>query len=374
MGDIDQYLATKEPEYQLSQLAIQNKDYIENKEDTFTLHSEYAQLLVAIGRQKDAAEYFKTALEVMEESKYDQFWSSSYCSVGGQYACVLEYIGQINEAAEMYQAIMAINPNGLYIGDCAVFTHRKLKDYDKAEELYIKALQLHPSQSSIHLKYAGFLRHIRRNVAEAEKYYINAVEANPHNGDALGNYASFLHGVYSRIDQAEIYYVRAVEADDSNTNNLCNFGLFLSEERQSYENAEKMYKRALSTNPTHANTLYNYAVMLDTHLNEKERAEVLYRSCLAVQKRHAFALYNLAVLLEERYCRERTTGGDSKEKVATDKQKEEVCTFYRKAVEADPRDAVAMADYGRFLKTHMNDPENAEPIILAAAKLKGDSA
>ena len=30
------------------------------------------------------------------------------------------------------------------------------------------------------------------------------------------------------------------------------------------------------------------------------------------------------MLLEERYCRERTTGGDSKEKVATDKQKEEV--------------------------------------------------
>jgi len=131
--------------------------------------------------------------------------------------------------------------------------------------MYTKALELFPQHSSINLKYAGFLRHTRRDIPGAEKYYLKAVEASPTNSDALGSYASFMHGVHNNIKEAEKYYQKAVEADDMHTNNLCNYGLFLryapalvtwkqwfevnlnmhfvvhSEEKKNYELAEKMY-------------------------------------------------------------------------------------------------------------------------------------
>ncbi len=88
-------------------------------------------------------------------------------------------------------------------------------------------MSLFPSHSSIHLKYAGFLRHVRKNVTKAEEQYKRAIEVNPMNADAIGNYASFLHGVHRNIADAEISYRRAVELDDSHANNLCNYGLFL---------------------------------------------------------------------------------------------------------------------------------------------------
>lgn len=92
---------------------------------------------------------------------------------------------------------------------------------------YVKALELYPQHSSIHLKYAGFLRHSRRDVSGAEKHYLRAVETSPSNSDALGSYASFMHGVHNNLKEAEKYYKKAVEADFTHTNNLCNYGLFL---------------------------------------------------------------------------------------------------------------------------------------------------
>jgi tetratricopeptide (TPR) repeat protein len=110
---------------------------------------------------------------------------------------------------------------------------------------YKKGIELYPDHSSIYLKYAGFLRHVRRNINAAEDYYKLAAAlcddgSQPKSSsgitfkgygsnaaDAFGSYASFLHGVHHKIDQAEYYYKKAVEADETHANNLCNYGLFL---------------------------------------------------------------------------------------------------------------------------------------------------
>jgi Tfp pilus assembly protein PilF len=93
--------------------------------------------------------------------------------------------------------------------------------------MYQAAIQYFPTDSSIHLKYAGFLRHVRKNIDGAEKEYLAAIAENSKNADALGNYASFLHGVRRNSADAEKFYKMAVELDDSHANNLCNYGLFL---------------------------------------------------------------------------------------------------------------------------------------------------
>lgn len=146
-----------------------------------------------------------------------------------------------------------------------------------------------------------------------------------------------------RIDE------KAVALDPLHANNHCNFGLFLSEEKNNFEVAEKMYQKALYIAPKHCNSLYNYAVMLDTHCQRKVEAETLYRQAIDVDKRHAFALYNLAVLLEEIALdrempyQEEETGADR----PFPSSRHEISDLYRRAMEADQRDATAMADYGR---------------------------
>lgn len=123
-------------------------------------------------------------------------------------------------------------------------------------------------------------------------------------------------------------------------------------------------------NPKHANTLYNYAVMLDTHLKRKEEAEAIYRSCLQCEPKHAFALYNLAVLLEERLFSSAHSASTSNAALKQLQQrKEEVGQLYKKAVEADPRDASTLADYGRFLLVRMDEAVKGRQALQAALKM-----
>ena len=69
--------------------------------------------------------------------------------------------------------------------------------------LYKRSIELYPDQSLILLKYAGFLRHARKDPVQAETYYERACSSNPKNSDALGNYASYLHGTSEKLDLCE---------------------------------------------------------------------------------------------------------------------------------------------------------------------------
>lgn len=132
----------------------------------------------------------------------------------------------VAECEKVYEELNHLRPSGTHIGDCAFFLHRRKRDYDHAELYYKKSLQLF-GHSSIHLKYAGFLRHVRKDLAAAEEHYRASVTSNPRNPDAMGSLASFLHGVHHRNDEAEELYKAAADLDDTHANNLCNFGLFL---------------------------------------------------------------------------------------------------------------------------------------------------
>lgn len=80
---------------------------------------------------------------------------------------------------------------------------------------FIKALTLFPKHASIHLKYAGFLRHVRKDIPRATAHYQEATEANPQYADALGSYASFLHGTGGGDKgQTESLYQRAIEVSE----------------------------------------------------------------------------------------------------------------------------------------------------------------
>ena len=61
--------------------------------------------------------------------------------------------------------------------------------------------------------YAQFLETVRRDYDRAEEMYKRAVEADPNNARGLRKYAHFLQYVRHNYDRAEEMYKRAVEAD-----------------------------------------------------------------------------------------------------------------------------------------------------------------
>jgi tetratricopeptide (TPR) repeat protein len=386
---------------------------IDQQPEEFRRLGQTAELLVAQYRHGESLKLFESAIELVDTARLEspEVYNPYHEHLLRAYAATLDFVGDIPAVEGIFHKLMDVYPHGQYLGEYAVFMHRRKRDFVKAEELYKSALQYWPDDSSIHLKYAGFLRHIRRDLEGAEAEYKLAINTNPKNPDAVGSYASYLHGVKRNVHMAEITYAKAVEIDPTHANNLCNFGLFLSEEKQDYAKAEVYYKGVLEVTPKHANTLYNYAVMLDSHCGRRDDAESLYERALAVEPRHAFALYNLAVLREEKVMiaeREEAeardapapaaaesnnekgeTAGDgsgggtlvSSKAVAKQKsmlQKTEaekmarrsaVCELYARAFDADPQDATTAADYGRFLYARMDKREEAEIVLFKALAL-----
>lgn len=376
----------------INKLSSNSESQIQNGDQRGALiqQSYMARLLLAQGKYLDALPYFQCAMEgaraLGSSSPENKFlWAGFLCEVGAELASTQDYLGDISSAEEIYQELLTIRPNGTFLGDYAIFLHRRKRDYVQAEAFYTRSLQLHPHQSSIHLKYAGFLRHVKKDLHGADAAYRRAIETNKTNADALGSYASFLHGALGKIELAGEMYEQALKQDTFHANNLCNYGLFLSEERGNYGVAEDLYKRALQHSPKHANTLYNYAVMLDTHCKRKDEAEELYRRCLEVEPRHAFALYNLAVLLDYQVgAKEKADDKalkQSGQKLISDcdkasrlERRAEVASLYERAVDCDPKDPTTTADYGRYLLTKMENVEAAEAMFFKAIQLDSENA
>jgi len=384
-------------------LILNLQQTITDETEEFRKDGMTAQLLMAQNQHLEALPYFERALITLRvvSKKKPNLWKDYYVRVLGAYAMALDFVGQLDAAENIYQECLQVNPAGFYLGEYAVFLHRRKRDFVQAQAYYERSLQLYPNQSSIHLKYAAFMRHVRRDLTVAEHHYKLAIETNTRNPDAIGSYASFLHGVVGDTPLAETYYREAVELDRTHANNLCNFGLFLSEEKKDYKLAEDLYQQVLVHTPRHANTLYNYAVMLDSHLEgRKQDAEEFYRRAIEVEPRHAFALYNLAVLLEDRVMLAETEDARAEDRLKelskeeqmnlaaasaamqeaaavlqTDgaeaagpakppkkgpsatakklKRREDVCILYQRAHESDIEDVTTAADYGRFLVTKM---------------------
>ena len=367
-----------------------------------------AQTYYSEGKYSDSLKLFKSTLSELRQliKSNDGIWDRIYLNCASSYAHNLDLFNKIDEENEIYEELIRYSPTEFYIGEYAIFLHKRKKDYNNSEKYYKLSLELYPYQASIHLKYAIFLRHIRQDITNATIHYQRATELNPNSSETLGNYASFLHSL-KNYTEAKLYYQKANDIDQYNINNLCNYGLLLSEQFNQYSDAEKLYQQALLiSNNQHSNTLYNYAVMLDSHCYRKTEAELLYRKTIELEPRHSYALYNLAVLLEDRQHNNRnkdnndinnipntstpttntnnnkdnkpeTTVNESSPSPSNDTTTssllQEISLFYQRAAENDPDDAVILADYGRFQLIKMNNETIAEIALTRTLVLNKNS-
>ncbi|KAI9157304.1 hypothetical protein LWI28_020204 [Acer negundo] len=93
----------------------------------------------------------------------------------------------------LYQMGLAEEPNNpLLLSNYARFLHLVARDYDRAEELFNRAIQLQAADAEALSGYADFLWIIRKDLWGAEERYQQAMAADPNNPSHASRYASFL--------------------------------------------------------------------------------------------------------------------------------------------------------------------------------------
>ena len=168
-----------------------------------------------------------------------------------------------DRAQDMYERAINADPNHANnLGNYAVFLKNVRRDYDRAQDMYERAINADPNHANTLGNYAVFLKNVRREYDRAQDMYERAIEANPNHANTLGNYATFMWTIRHDYDQAEAMFGRAIDADPNHANTLGSYAIFLKNVRHEYDQAKAMYERAIEANPNHANTLGNYSQLL----------------------------------------------------------------------------------------------------------------
>nr|WP_225587555.1 tetratricopeptide repeat protein [Methylomonas fluvii] len=92
---------------------------------------------------------------------------------------------------------------------------------------------------------------VRKNYDEAERLYRKALELDPNSAKNTGNFAIFIAAIRKDYNEAERLYRKALELDPKNANNAGNFACFKLIQNQLIE-AETLAKQAWQLNAGHA--------------------------------------------------------------------------------------------------------------------------
>jgi tetratricopeptide (TPR) repeat protein len=125
------------------------------------------------------------------------------------FANLLDNTGEYQEALIHRNIVVRMEPAGWSYQGLAN-TLDALKEYDKADAAYAKAISMAPNDSLFWQTWGSCLRHAGRQDKAQEKF-ARAVELNPHNQIALDEWGRSLE-IEQNLDQALDKYRRAVEA------------------------------------------------------------------------------------------------------------------------------------------------------------------
>ena len=263
-----------------------------------------------------------------------------------------------DRAEEIYEKAIKAGLNDVIIlSSYAIFLTDIRRDHDRAEELYKKAIKADPNNAITLGNYASFLKNIRRDHDRAEELYKKAITINPNNANTLGNYANFLKNIRRDHNQAEELYKKAIKAGPNDAITLGNYAIFLTDIRCDHDRAEKLYKRALAIDPNNANILDSYAVFLKNIRQKYDRAEELYKKAITIDPNNANTLGNYAIFLT--HIRHNYNRAEK---------------LYKKAIKADPNNANTLGGYANFLTGIRHNHDRAEKLYEQAIKADPNNA
>jgi tetratricopeptide (TPR) repeat protein len=195
----------------------------------------------------------KAAAHLSEKARKNDWWS---------WQLMIDGTEDNDEKERIYTEGIEKTAHPYLISNYAIFLKDIRKDFDKAEQYYLKTLEAEPDDANFIGNYAMFIDDVRKDFDQAEQHYLKALEAEPDNAMNNGNYAAFLKFVRKDFEKAEQHYLKALEAEPDHSNNNGNYAVFLKDVRKDFDKAEQHYLKALEAEPDDADFNGNYAQML----------------------------------------------------------------------------------------------------------------
>lgn len=187
---------------------------------------------------------------------------------------------KINDAIKL---LVSSTKNSKHILASIGILYQELKEYEKAEEYYLKALE--GGENHV-LNGLGSVYFKQEKYKKAEECYLKAIENG--NDDALFNLAN-LYSEQKEYEKTEEYYLKSIESGRNVA--FKNLGMLYFEQKE-YKKAEEYYLKAIASGNEGA--LFNLGILYN-ELKEYEKAEEYYLKSIEVGKNNAslnlFLLY-----------------------------------------------------------------------------------
>src|SRR3974390_307915 len=259
--------------------------------------------------------------------------------------------GQLNEAEQLCQRIIAIKRNFFDALHLVAVVQSRLGKKDEALASYDRALKVRPDYAEA-LSNRGLTLQELKRFEEALASYERALKVRPDYAEALSNRGNTLNEL-NRFEEALASYDGALKVRPDLAEALFNRGVTLGELKR-FEEALASYDRALKVRPDYAEALSNRGVTLQ-ELKRFEEALASYDRALKVRPDFADALSNRGVTLQDL------------------KRFEEALASYDRALKVRPDYAEALSSRGVTLR-ELNRFEEALTSYDSALKVRPDFA
>jgi tetratricopeptide (TPR) repeat protein len=198
--------------------------------------------------------------------------------------------GRLQQAAELYQQILAEHPNHADSLHLLGLVAYKTGHMDEAAGLIADAIQQNPTRAPYRFN-LGVVLQKQGKLDEAAEAYGRAVKLNPSYVEALSNLGNVLLE-QGKLDQAAAAYRQALQLNPSSAEAHNNLGVALKELGR-FEEAVAAYRQALKLNPQHVEAQNNLGVALRDQ-DRLEEAVAAFTQTLALRPGYVKAYYDRA--------------------------------------------------------------------------------
>jgi len=225
-------------------------------------------------------------------------------------------VAQDYDGAEvLYKRVLALDPNHVdtlcnyallieFTQDEHADQKTAAAELEHAEALYRHAAFLEPNRTDVLYQHALFLKNVRGDYDGAEQLMLRVLELDPLDATAMCNYALLLHHVRKDAPAAQRVYQRALAlpnhmlSDEESVSLLYSYASLCQTSLNDAEHANKLFRAALALAPSDATVLNSLASLQHLHFNDTAQAEQLYQRALECEPENVEVMSNYALLLQ----------------------------------------------------------------------------
>ena len=173
--------------------------------------------------------------------------------------------------------------------------YQQKKDFDRAIELYQKALAIDPDSYKANLA-MGIVQTKLGNDDKAKDFYFKSLRANPNNAQAYNN-LGFWYDRQGDLEQAKDYFLKAIELKPNSSQAHNNLGMIYGKMGDDQKAFEEL-KISINLNPRSARAYTNLGLIY-YRLKELDQAEDCWRKALEIDPNFPEAKRAVSLLRKE---------------------------------------------------------------------------